>query len=77
VAIDRALALRSLMMLADEPTANLDSTTGSRLLDTMREMNERTGVTFLFSTHDPMVMDRARRLVMLRDGAIASDERRD
>jgi putative ABC transport system ATP-binding protein len=77
VAVARALVGSPRLVLADEPTANLDSSTGSRLLDTMREMNERTGITFLFSTHDPMVMERARRLVTLRDGLVSSDERRD
>jgi putative ABC transport system ATP-binding protein len=76
VAIARALVSNPALILADEPTANLDSVTGARLLDKMRDMNEQTGVTFLFSTHDPMVMERARRLVYLRDGRIASDERR-
>ena len=76
VAVARALVGSPRLVLADEPTANLDSTTGSRLLDTMREMNEKTGITFLFSTHDPLVMERARRLVSLRDGRIAEDERR-
>lgn len=76
VAVARALVGNPRLVLADEPTANLDSTTGSKLLDTMREMNEQTGITFLFSTHDPMVMERARRLISLRDGAIDSDERR-
>ncbi|MFQ5568146.1 MAG: ABC transporter ATP-binding protein [Rhodothermales bacterium] len=74
VAIARALVSRPQLILADEPTANLDSKTGARLLDKMKEMNEKTGVTFLFSTHDPMVMERARRLVILRDGQIAEDE---
>lgn len=77
VAVARALVARPKLVLADEPTANLDSTTGGRLLDKMREMNERTGVTFLFSTHDPMVMERARRLVTLRDGLVHDDVRRD
>jgi putative ABC transport system ATP-binding protein len=76
VAIARALVSNPALILADEPTANLDSVTCARLLDKMRDMNEQTGVTFLFSTHDPMVMERARRLVYLRDGRIASDERR-
>ncbi len=76
VAVARALVARPKLVLADEPTANLDSTTGARLLDKMREMNERTGVTFLFSTHDPMVMERARRLVTLRDGKVVEDVRR-
>ena len=73
IAIARALVARPKLILADEPTANLDSTTGARLLDTMREMNEQTGITFLFSTHDPMVMERARRLIKLRDGKIVED----
>ena len=74
VAVARALVSRARLVLADEPTANLDSQTGARLLDKMKEMNEKTGTTFLFSTHDPMVMERARRLVLLRDGKIVSDE---
>ncbi len=76
VAIARALVTRPKLILADEPTASLDSKTGARLLDKMRALNQRTGITFLFSTHDPMVIDRARRLVTLRDGRIASDETR-
>lgn len=74
VAIARALVSRPKLILADEPTANLDSKTGARLLDKMRDLNERTGITFLFSTHDPMVIERARRLVTLRDGRVAGDE---
>ena len=74
VAVARALVARPKLILADEPTASLDSKTGARLLDKMRDLNKRTGITFLFSTHDPMVIDRARRLVTLRDGQIASDE---
>jgi putative ABC transport system ATP-binding protein len=76
VAVARALVSRPKLILADEPTANLDSQTGGRLLDKMRDLNARTGITFLFSTHDPMVMERARRLVTLRDGRITEDERR-
>ena len=76
VAIARALVARPQLILADEPTANLDSTTGARLLDKMRDLNEKTGITFVFSTHDPMVMERARRLITIRDGMIAHDERR-
>lgn len=76
VAIARALVSRPKLILADEPTANLDSKAGARLLDKMRDLNNRTGITFLFSTHDPMIIERARRLVMLRDGEIASDELR-
>ena len=76
MAIARALVARPKLILADEPTANLDSKTGARLLDKMRDLNEKTGITFIFSTHDPMVMERARRLVQLRDGRITSDETR-
>lgn len=76
VAVARALVSRPKLILADEPTANLDSRTGARLLDKMRDLNERTGITFLFSTHDPMVINRARRLVTLRDGQIVGDETR-
>jgi putative ABC transport system ATP-binding protein len=73
VAVARALVSRPRLILADEPTANLDSSTGSRLLDKMKEMNEKTGVSFVFSTHDPMVMERARRLISLRDGRVWED----
>jgi len=77
VAIARAMVSRPRLILADEPTANLDSRTGADLLDMMRELNEKTGMTFLFSTHDRMIMKRARRVVTLRDGQIADDERRE
>jgi len=76
IAVARALVGEPMIVLADEPTANLDSETGARLLDTMKEMNERTGITFLFSSHDPMVMERARRLVTMRDGKIVEDTKR-
>jgi putative ABC transport system ATP-binding protein len=76
VAIARAMVSRPEMILADEPTANLDSETGSELLDMMRMLNRKTGMTFLFSTHDRMVMERADRVIMLHDGRIAKDERR-
>ncbi|MFQ5707659.1 MAG: ABC transporter ATP-binding protein [bacterium] len=75
VAVARALVARPELILADEPTANLDSKTGSQLLDKMKEMNEKKGVTFLFSTHDVQVMQRARRLLILRDGQIVEDRR--
>lgn len=74
VAIARAMVSGPDMILADEPTANLDSKTGSELLDMMRDLNKKTGMTFLFSTHDKMIMERARRVVTLKDGIIASDE---
>ncbi len=76
VAIARALVKNPQIVLADEPTANLDSGTGKEVLDLMKEMNDRYGCTFVFSTHDSMVMDYASRLVMLHDGEIQSDERR-
>ena len=76
VAVARAIVTRPRLVLADEPTANLDSETGARLLDLMRRLNREERMTFVFSTHDPMVMDYARRLVRLHDGRIASDERR-
>ena len=76
VAVARALVKGPSIVLADEPTATLDSETGQAILELMRGMNERHGTTFIFSTHDPMVMDFARRLVRLHDGAIASDERK-
>jgi len=76
VAVARALISRPKLILADEPTANLDSKNGALLLDKMKEMNEKKGVTFIFSTHDPMVMERARRLIMLHDGEIAEDKNR-
>ncbi len=73
VAIARAIASDPAIVLADEPTANLDSETASGLLDIMQRLNQDHGVTFLFSTHDPRVMERARRLVQLVDGQVADD----
>jgi putative ABC transport system ATP-binding protein len=76
VAIARALIKEPQIVLADEPTANLDSDTGREILDLMAELNRKHATTFIFSTHDPMVMDFARRLVLLHDGSITKDERR-
>ncbi len=76
VAVARALASEPSLVLADEPTANLDSRTAENLLELMLRMNQERGVTFLFSTHDKRVMDRARRVVQLVDGRIESDEQR-
>lgn len=73
VAIARALVSRPRLVLADEPTANLDSETGSRIIDLMRDINHRQGTTFLFSTHDPAIMEKAGRLTTLVDGRIAED----
>jgi putative ABC transport system ATP-binding protein len=73
VAVARAIVSNPSIVLADEPTANLDSETGKGLLKMMRRMNEEKNVTFIFSTHDKMVMDYARRLVLLRDGRLADD----
>ena len=75
VAVARAMATRPALILADEPTANLDSSTAAALLDVMAQLNHTHGTTFIFSTHDPQVMERARRLIRLRDGRIVSDER--
>jgi putative ABC transport system ATP-binding protein len=73
VAIARAMVSKPRLILADEPTANVDSKTGAELLDMMRELNEKTGMTFVFSTHDKMIMERARRVVTLKDGLVAED----
>ena len=76
VAIARAMVSNPSIILADEPTANLDSNTGASLLDIMRDLNKSVGMTFVFSTHDTMIMERAKRLVLLRDGEVVNDERR-
>jgi putative ABC transport system ATP-binding protein len=74
VAVARAIAARPIIVLPDEPTANLDSRAGGALMDMMRRLNEEQGVTFVFSTHDPMVVERARRVIRLLDGRIEADE---
>ncbi len=71
VAVARALVTDSLIVLADEPTANLDSTTGEAIIALMLEINRRDGTTFIFSTHDPKVMSQAHRVARLADGLIA------
>lgn len=76
VAIARSLVKNPEIVLADEPTANLDSATGEEILKLMKEMNRKHGTTFIFSTHDKMVMDYAGRVIMLHDGQINSDERK-
>ncbi|MBV6641134.1 MAG: ABC transporter ATP-binding protein [Cyclobacteriaceae bacterium] len=76
VAVARALASKPQFILADEPTANLDSHSTSALLDIMAKMNKEEGATFVFSTHDQRVIDKARRIITLEDGQIISDETR-
>ncbi len=73
VAVARAIVSNPSIVLADEPTANLDSKTGEGLLEMMLEMNQKRTVTFIFSTHDKMVMDYAHRLIHIRDGRVADD----
>lgn len=73
VAIARAMVSKPRLILADEPTANVDSKTGAELLDMMRDLNKKTGMTFVFSTHDKMIMERARRVITLKDGLVAED----
>jgi putative ABC transport system ATP-binding protein len=75
VAVARALAPKPQFILADEPTANLDSTSTNNLLDIMARLNKEEGITFIFSTHDQRVIDRARRVITMEDGKIISDER--
>ncbi len=74
VAVARALAAKPDIIIADEPTANLDSATAGELLDMMESLNSELGTTFVFSTHDPRIMERAKRLIVLQDGKIVDDE---
>lgn len=76
VAVARAIAGKPSLVLADEPTANLDSKTGHALIDLMRGLNEDHGITFVFATHDPKVMDAAKRIVRMEDGRVIEDTRR-
>jgi putative ABC transport system ATP-binding protein len=73
VSIARALVKKPKMILADEPTANLDSVTGESIVDLMRDLNDKEEVTFVFSTHDKLIMDHAKRLISIRDGKISGD----
>jgi putative ABC transport system ATP-binding protein len=75
VAIARALATHPLLVLADEPTANLDTDTGRQVMEIMRRLNKETGTTFLFATHDPRVVPFARRVIELRDGRVAENSK--
>jgi putative ABC transport system ATP-binding protein len=76
VAVARAIVSEPELILADEPTANLDQKTGAGLLDLMHDLNHRKNITFIFSTHDLMVMDYAERLIRLTDGKVLSDEKK-
>lgn len=76
VAVARAMVSKPSIILADEPTANLDSKTGTDLLDMMKKLNEEQNMTFVFSTHDPKIMERAKRIIRLVDGCIVNDERK-
>jgi putative ABC transport system ATP-binding protein len=73
VAIARALSTRPTLILADEPTANLDTPNGQQVMETMTRLNQETGITFVFATHDPRVIKYARRVVTLRDGLVAQN----
>lgn len=77
VAIARALVKRPLLVIADEPTANLDSKNGEQVLETMRRLNQTLGTTFIFSSHDPRVIAHGRRVLTLEDGRVIADERRE
>jgi len=76
VAIARALVKQPLVILADEPTANLDSHTAEEIVELMHRINAERGSTFVFSTHDRLVMDHARRVVTIKDGRVTADERK-
>jgi putative ABC transport system ATP-binding protein len=73
VAIARALATKPALILADEPTANLDTPNGQQVMETMTRLNKETGITFVFATHDPRVIKYARRIITLRDGLVAEN----
>jgi putative ABC transport system ATP-binding protein len=75
VAVARALASQPTLILADEPTANLDTTNGQQVMDIMKQLNKETGVTFVFATHDPRVISYAKRVVTLQDGRIQNDNK--
>lgn len=74
VAVARAIVSKPNLILADEPTANLDSKNSDTLMEMMRELNEKEGITIIFSSHDPMVIDKAKRHILLRDGKIVKNK---
>jgi len=76
VAVARALVSNPSFVLADEPTANLDSVTGLNLIKIMQELNQESNATFIFSTHDPLIMQHAKRMIYLKDGCIEKDEQK-
>jgi putative ABC transport system ATP-binding protein len=76
VAVARAVASRPSLVLADEPTANLDGENAETLIEMMRRLNREQGITFVFSTHDPRVVRHARRVITLEDGVVSREERR-
>jgi len=76
VAVARALSTNPMMILADEPTANLDTENGEQVMGIMKKLNEETGTTFVFATHDPRVIKYAKRIVTLQDGLIVSDSKK-
>ena len=73
VAVARALAVNPVLVLADEPTANLDTENGNQVMEIMQQLNEETHTTFVFATHDPRVIPFARRVVTLRDGRVSDN----
>ncbi len=77
VAVARALVKHPVLIIADEPTANLDTKSGAQVLDVMQKLNREHGITFLFSSHDPRVIERGRRIITLTDGEVSGDELRD
>jgi len=76
VAVARAIVSEPAVVLADEPTANLDSKTAEELIETMKRLNEERGITFIFATHDPLVMEHAKRVVRMKDGVVDEDIRK-
>jgi putative ABC transport system ATP-binding protein len=75
VAIARALATKPVLILADEPTANLDTPNGKQVMEIMTRLNQETGVTFVFATHDPRVIHYARRVITLQDGVVVENNK--